>query len=146
MPVQSPPSPRAGRSRACAASLLRSGSRGPDLSCVCMAQNAESGRRSTWLAARTRCKLRRMPAVELRMPIKPPPPVALYGDLERARQIARSWKCLDHLGEADIEMVARAIAEGIAEGRRHGLGIARTYPEWSRNDGAVGQKQPVATA
>ena len=54
------------------------------------------------------------------MAIKPPPPIPLYGDLERARQIARSWKPLDRLSPADAEIVARAIAEGIAEGRRHG--------------------------
>jgi hypothetical protein len=59
------------------------------------------------------------------MPIKPPPPLALYGDLERARQIARSWKPLDKLPPAETEIVAKAIAEGIAEGRRHGLEMAR---------------------
>jgi hypothetical protein len=78
-----------------------------------------------------------MTIAELRMPIKPPPPVTLYGDLERARQIARSWKPLDHLAEADAEIVAKAIAEGIAEGRRHGLGIAKTHPDWSRGDDAI---------
>jgi hypothetical protein len=67
------------------------------------------------------------------MPIKPPPPVALYGDLERARQIARSWKLLDQLACADAEIVARAIAEGIAEGRRHGLEIAQARLEWSQH-------------
>jgi hypothetical protein len=59
------------------------------------------------------------------MPIKPPPPIALYGDLQRARQIARSWKPLDELPPAEAEIVAKAIAEGIAEGRRHGLEISR---------------------
>jgi hypothetical protein len=59
------------------------------------------------------------------MPIKPPLPVALYGDLARARQIARSWKPLDQLSPADAEVVARAIAQGIAEGRRHGLELAK---------------------
>ena len=58
------------------------------------------------------------------MPIKPPLPV-LYGDLARARQIARSWKLLDQLSPADAEIVARAIAQGIAEGRRHGLELAQ---------------------
>ena len=72
-----------------------------------------------------------MPTVvaELRMPIKPPPPMALYGDLERARQITRSWKPLDQLSSADAEIVARAIAEGIAEGRRHGLQLAKADVE-----------------
>jgi hypothetical protein len=70
------------------------------------------------------------------MPIKPPPPVACYGDLERGRQIACSWKLLDHLARADAEVVARAIAQGIAEGRRHGLEIAQARTEWSRDDGS----------
>jgi hypothetical protein len=63
------------------------------------------------------------------MPIKPPPPIALYEDLERARQIARSWKPLDQLSPADAEIVARAIAEGIARGRRHGLEMGQSHPE-----------------
>src|SRR5258708_38249391 len=57
------------------------------------------------------------------MPFKPPP--TLDRDLARARQIARSWKPLDKLAPADAETVARAIAEGIAEGRRYGLEIAQ---------------------
>jgi hypothetical protein len=63
------------------------------------------------------------------MPIKPLAPVALYGDLGRAHQIARSWKPLNRLSPADIEIVARAIAEGIAEGRRHGMEIAQPHLE-----------------
>jgi hypothetical protein len=63
------------------------------------------------------------------MPIKPPLPVACYGDLARARQIARSWKPLNQLSPDDIEIVAMAIAEGIAEGRRHGLQIGQTHLE-----------------
>jgi hypothetical protein len=55
------------------------------------------------------------------MTVKPLPRIALYGDLERARQIARSWKILDHLSPADAEIIAKAIAEGIADGRRQGL-------------------------
>jgi hypothetical protein len=54
--------------------------------------------------------------------------MALYGDLERARQIARSWKPLDQLSPADAEIVTKAIAEGIAEGRRHGLEMAPGLP------------------
>jgi hypothetical protein len=59
---------------------------------------------------------------ELGMPIKTLP--ILERDLTRARQIARSWK-LDQLPAADVEIVARAIAQGIAEGRRYGLEIAQ---------------------
>ena len=51
----------------------------------------------------------------------------VYGDLARARQIARSWKPLNQLSSGDIEIVARAIAEGIAEGRRHGLELAQPH-------------------
>jgi hypothetical protein len=58
------------------------------------------------------------------MPIKPPLPFLLY-DLVRARQIARSWKPLEQLSPADAEIVERAIAQGIAEGRRHGLEMAQ---------------------
>jgi hypothetical protein len=70
------------------------------------------------------------------MPIKPPPPVSFYGDLERGRQIARSWKLLDHSSNADAENVARAIAQGIAEGRRHGLEIAKAAPDSSDSCGS----------
>ena len=66
------------------------------------------------------------------MPIKPPPPIALYGDLERARQIARAWKPLDQLSPADANIVARAIADGIAEGRGHGLAIAQDASQRER--------------
>ena len=62
------------------------------------------------------------------MPIKPLPKT-LFGDMERARMIVRSWKPLDHLSEADAEIVARAIAEGIADGRRHGLEMSRACQE-----------------
>ncbi|WP_024520303.1 hypothetical protein [Bradyrhizobium sp. Tv2a-2] len=74
------------------------------------------------------------------MPIKPPPPVACYGDLERGRQIACSWKLLEHLSPADAQFVARAIAQGIAEGRRHGLEIAQGRHEWSRDNESNGRE------
>ncbi|QOZ54813.1 hypothetical protein [Bradyrhizobium sp. CCBAU 53338] len=62
------------------------------------------------------------------MPIKPLPPITCYGDLERGRQIVCSWK-LGHLSRADVEIVARAIAQGIAEGRRHGVEFAQVRPD-----------------
>jgi hypothetical protein len=68
------------------------------------------------------------------MSMRPLPPVALYGDLERARQIARSWKPLEQLSPADAEIVAKAIAEGIAEGRRHGLELAKDCSDRSPQD------------
>jgi len=63
------------------------------------------------------------------MPIRPPPPTALSGDLERARQIARSWKPLDQLSPADAEIVAKAIAEGIATSRPKPLGLRLISPD-----------------
>jgi hypothetical protein len=57
------------------------------------------------------------------MPIKLPP--VSERDLVHARQIARSWKLLDQLAPADVEIVVRAIAQGIAEGRTSGLEIAQ---------------------
>jgi hypothetical protein len=69
------------------------------------------------------------------MPIKPPLPVALYGDLARARQIVRSWNPLDQLSPADAEIIARAIAQGIAEGRRHGLELAKADLEAASTGG-----------
>jgi hypothetical protein len=63
------------------------------------------------------------------MPNKPLPPKTLFRDMERARVIACSWKVLDHLSEADAEIVARAIAEGIADGRRQGLEMGQVCHE-----------------
>jgi hypothetical protein len=57
------------------------------------------------------------------MPIRPPP--FSERDLMRARQIARSWKFPNQLSPADIEIVTRAIAQGIAEGRTSGFEIAQ---------------------
>jgi len=79
------------------------------------------------------------------MSIRPPPPIALYGDLERARQIARSWKPLDQLSPADADIVARAIAEGIAEGRRHGLELAKADVEASRSKADASEELPHET-
>ena len=53
------------------------------------------------------------------MPIKPP--IARDWDLVRARQIERSWTPLKRLSAAEAEIVTRAIAQGIAEGRKQGL-------------------------
>ena len=63
------------------------------------------------------------------MPIKPPLPIALYEDMERARQIARSWKPLDQLSPSDAEIVARAIAEGIARGAQARIGDGAGAPQ-----------------
>jgi hypothetical protein len=59
------------------------------------------------------------------VPIRPLPPVVTLWDLARGRQIASSWKPLEQLPPAELEIAARAIAEGIAEGRRHGLEMAK---------------------
>ena len=53
------------------------------------------------------------------MPIKPP--IARDWDLVRARQIERSWTPLKRLSATEAEIVTRAIAQGIAEGRKQGL-------------------------
>ena len=63
------------------------------------------------------------------MPNKPLPPKTLFRDMERARVIACSWKLRDHLSIADAEIVARAIAEGIADGRRQGLEMGQVCHE-----------------
>ena len=63
------------------------------------------------------------------MPIRPLPPVVTLWDLARGRQIASAWKPLNQLPYAELEIVARAIAEGIAEGRRHGLEMAKADVE-----------------
>jgi hypothetical protein len=57
------------------------------------------------------------------MPIKPPP--ISERDLVHARRIARSWGLLDQLSPGDVEIIIRAIAQGIAEGRMSGLEIAQ---------------------
>jgi len=59
------------------------------------------------------------------MPIKTLPLLAIYGDLDRARDIMRAWQPLAQLSPDDAEIVVKAIAEGIARGRRHGLEIGQ---------------------
>lgn len=56
------------------------------------------------------------------MPLKRP--VVTEMDMQRARQIVCSLMPLKRLSEDDAEIVARAIAQGIAGGRRQGLEIA----------------------
>lgn len=59
------------------------------------------------------------------MPIKP---LAIpEWDLMRARQIERSWAPFfpKPLSSPEAEIVTRAIAHGIAEGRKQGLELAR---------------------
>jgi hypothetical protein len=60
------------------------------------------------------------------MPIKP---FARYTELDlmQARQIERSWTpfFVKQLSSAETEIVTRAIAQGIAEGRIQGLELAR---------------------
>ncbi len=45
--------------------------------------------------------------------------------MARARQIARSWQPLSELSAAQAEIVAKAVAQGIAEGRSHGMEMAK---------------------
>jgi hypothetical protein len=49
-------------------------------------------------------------------------------DLARARQILRPWTSLKGLSSDETEIIARMIAQGIAEGRRHGFEMAEA--EW----------------
>jgi hypothetical protein len=57
------------------------------------------------------------------MPLKRPAISEM--DMQRARQIVCSLTPLKRLSDDDAEMVARAIAEGIAGGRRQGLEMAK---------------------
>ena len=45
-------------------------------------------------------------------------------DIQRARRIERSWAPED-LTDSQAEYVVRAIAQGIAQGRRQGLELAK---------------------
>jgi hypothetical protein len=64
------------------------------------------------------------------MPINPPfspcraPGMVFATDLARARRILSSWTSLRRLSSDDAEIIARMIAQGIAEGRREGLELA----------------------
>jgi hypothetical protein len=61
------------------------------------------------------------------MPIKRP--VVTEMDLLRARQIVCSLTPLKRLSSDDAEIVARAIAEAIAAGRKQGLEMAKVEQE-----------------
>ena len=49
-------------------------------------------------------------------------------DLARARRILSSWTSLKRLSSDEADIIARMIAQGIAEGRRSGLELAEA--EW----------------
>jgi hypothetical protein len=61
------------------------------------------------------------------MPIKRP--IVCEMDLTRARQIVCALTPLKRLSCDDAETVARAIAEGIAWGRKQGLEMAKAEQE-----------------
>ena len=61
------------------------------------------------------------------MPIKRP--IVTEIDLLRARQIVCSLMPLKRLSSDDAEIVARAIAQGIACGRKQGLEMAKVDQE-----------------
>ena len=56
------------------------------------------------------------------MSINPLPFVAT--DLARARHILRSWGSLRRLTADETDIVVRMIAQGFAEGRKHGFELA----------------------
>jgi hypothetical protein len=58
-----------------------------------------------------------------KMPIKPP--LVTEMDLVRGRQIVSSLTPLKRLSSDDAEVVARAIAQIRAEGRKQGLDLAK---------------------
>ena len=49
--------------------------------------------------------------------------------MQRGARNDGSWKPLSELSPADAEIVAKAIAQGIAEGRRHGMELAKAELE-----------------
>ena len=59
------------------------------------------------------------------MPIKS---LFVERDLVRARRIMSSWTSLKRLSRDEADIIARMIAQGIAEGRRSGFELAEA--EW----------------
>ena len=66
------------------------------------------------------------------MPFRPP--VVTEMDIMRARLIARSLTPLKRLTSDDAEIIVRAIAQSFAEGRKHGLDIAKDCLETQAAD------------
>jgi hypothetical protein len=56
-----------------------------------------------------------------KMPIKS---LFVPTDLARARQILSSWASFKELSSDQADIISRMIAQGIAEGRNHGLELA----------------------
>ena len=46
-------------------------------------------------------------------------------DLARGRRILNSWTSLKRLSSGEAEVIVRMIAQGIAEGRKYGLELAK---------------------
>ena len=59
------------------------------------------------------------------MPIKS---LFIERDLVRGRRILNSWASVKRLSSDEADIIARMIAQGIAEGRRSGLELAEA--EW----------------
>jgi len=51
-------------------------------------------------------------------------PISFEMDLARARRIMSSWTSHKKLSSDEAEIIVRMIAQGIAEGRRHGWEMA----------------------
>jgi hypothetical protein len=78
------------------------------------------------------------------MPFKPP--IVTEMDLVRGRQIVRSLMPLKRLSCDDAQIVARAIAESFAEGRKQGFDLAKdnlqAYP-WCPEEAAAKGMPPI---
>jgi hypothetical protein len=78
------------------------------------------------------------------MPIKPP--IVTEMDLIRGLQIVRSLTPLKRLSCDDAQIVARAIAESFAEGRKQGFDLAKdilqAYP-WCPEEAAAKGMPPI---